>query len=121
VRITAYKPCDKTSGWILAVETQNKNAEHEWIAKYRAAVSEIPAKQRGLAKIRATLGAAWRKAVSPINRSVDQEPLNTESQAGRSSVKTSGLRLEKATDRKPAINAFAKNPPAEDRGRGTAS
>jgi len=103
------------------VETQNESSEHEWIAKYRAAVNEIPEKQRGLAKIRATLRAAWRKAISPVNRSVDQGPLNTESQAGRSSVKRSGLRLEKATDRKPAIKAFAKNPPAEDRGRGTAS
>ena len=103
------------------METQNENAEHEWIAKYRAAVSEIPAKQRGLAKIRASLWAAWRKAISSVNRSVDQGPLNIGSQAGRSSSKRSGLRLEKATDRKPALMAFTKNRPAEDRGRGTAS
>ena len=103
------------------METQNENAEHEWIAKYRAAVSEIPAEQRGLAKIRATLAAAWRKAISRVKRSIDQGPRNTQSQAGRSSSRRSGLRLEKATDRKPAIKAFAKNPPAEDRGRSTAS
>lgn len=103
------------------METQNENAEHEWIAKYRAAVNEIPAQQRGLAKIRATLRSAWRKAISPLNRGVDRGPLKTESQAGRNSVKRSGLRLEKATDRKPAIKALAKNPRAEDRGRGTAS
>ncbi len=64
------------------METQNESAEQQWIAKYRAAVNEIPAEQRGLAKIRATLRAAWCKAISPANRSVDQGPLNTESQAG---------------------------------------
>lgn len=103
------------------METQNENAEHKWIAKYRAAVNEIPANQRGLDKIRATLKAAWRKAISRINCSLDQGPLNTELQARHSSVKNSRPRLEKATGRKPAVKAFAKNPPAEDRGRGAAS
>ncbi len=103
------------------METQNENAEHEWIAKYRAAVNDIPAKQRGLAKIGATLKAAWRKAISPLNRSVNRRPLNIKSQAGHSSVKHSRLRLEKAAERKPAMKARVKNPPAEDRGRGTAS
>jgi hypothetical protein len=83
------------------VETQNENAEHEWMAKYRAAVNETPAKQQGLDKIRATLKAAWRKAISRVNSSVDQGPLNAVSQAGRSSIqRASGLRKQPAAGRR---------------------
>lgn len=103
------------------METQNQSAEQEWIAKYRAAVNEIPTtKQRPLDKIRAALGAAWRKVVSR-DRGVDKRLLNTESRTGRSSGKRPGLRRAKASEHKPAIKVFAKNPQAEKRERRTAS
>ena len=57
------------------MEIQNENAEQEWIAKYRAALDEIPTKQPPLAKIRAALETAWRTAISHVGHA-DNKPHN---------------------------------------------
>ena len=80
------------------MEIQRENAEQEWIAKYRAAVNEIPRTQPRLTKIRAALETAWRTAISHLGHTIDEQPQIAKSQSGRGSSKGSRCQLEKPAE-----------------------
>jgi hypothetical protein len=111
----------QTYGRILAVEIQNENAEQEWIAKYRAALDEIPTKHRPLAKIRAALEAAWRTAISHVGHSDikgdNKQRSDAEVQPGQLSPNGSGRKIKKPIAHTVTTRAHARSPRTKSRRR----
>jgi hypothetical protein len=115
----------RTSGWILAVQIQNENVEQEWIAKYRAALDEIPTKQPPLARVRAALETAWRTAISrighahnkPDNKPDKKQRPDAEVQPYQLATNGSGLKIKKPTARAATIREHTRSPQTKNRRR----